>query len=62
MLAANDLFKVGDEFTFDKYSIFLNKLAEEQDTMNNGEEFPYKFVIDYIDEDDATITFTKIKH
>ena len=62
ILSAGDLFKVGDEFSFDKYSIFLNKLAEEQDTMNNGEEFPYTFVVDYIDEDDATITFTKVKH
>ena len=61
-LSAGDLFKVGDEFNFEEYSIFLNKQAEEQDTMDNGEEFPYKFVIDYIDEDDATITFTKIKH
>ena len=62
ILQAADLFRVGDEFDFNKYSKFLNKNAEKQDTMNNGEDFPYKFVIDYIDEDDATITFTKIKH
>ena len=61
-LHSGDLFKVGDEFNFEDYSIFLNKNAQEQAYTNKGEEFPYKFVVDYIDEDDATITFTKIKH
>ena len=56
-----DLFKVGDEFTWEKYSKFLNKNGEKQELTNKGEVFPYKFVIDYLDEDDATITFTKVK-
>ncbi len=61
-LNSGDLFKVGDTFRFEDYSHFLNKSIEEQSAMNKGEEFPYTFVIDYIDEDDATITFTKVKH
>ena len=62
ILSTGDLFKLGDEFNFDDYSMFLNKNAMKQDTTNKGEEFPYTFVVDYIDEDDATITFTKVKH
>ena len=61
-LSSADLFKVGDTFDFDTYSIFLNKDAEAQELTNKGEEFPYTFTIDYIDEDDATITFYKVKH
>ena len=61
-LNSGDLFKVGDEFSFEKYSKFLNKNAEDQELTNKGEVFPYKFVVDYLDEDDATITFTKVKH
>ena len=60
-LSSADLFKVGDEFTWEKYSKFLNKDGESQELTNKGEVFPYKFVIDYLDEDDATITFTKVK-
>ncbi len=60
-LNATDLFKVGNEFTFEKYSKFLNKSAEDQLFMNNGEEFPYTFTIDYIDDDSATVTITKVK-
>ena len=60
-LNSSDLFKVGDEFTWEKYSKFLNKNGEKQELTNKGEVFPYKFVIDYLDEDDATITFTKVK-
>ena len=60
-LNAGDLFRVNDEFTFEKYSIFLNKDAEEQELTDKGEVFPYSITIDYIDEDDATVTFTKVK-
>ena len=60
-LSSADLFKVGDEFTWEKYSKFLNKDGESQELTNKGEVFPYKFVIDYLDEDDATITFTKVR-
>lgn len=60
-LNATDLFKAGDEFTFEKYSKFLNKQGVKQELMNNGEEFPYSFVVDYLDDADATITFTKVK-
>lgn len=61
-LVGNDMFKVGDEFRFENYSHFLNKSVTEQRYTNKGEDFPYSIVIDYIDEDDATITFTKVKH
>ena len=61
-LSANDLFKPGDTFSFEDYSIFLNKDAEVQELTNKGEDFPYTFTVDYVDEDEATITFNKVKH
>ena len=61
VLNSTDLFKAGDEFTFEKYSKFLNKQGVKQELMDNGEEFPYSFTIDYLDDADATITFTKVK-
>ena len=61
-LSANDLFKPGDTFSFKDYSIFLNKNFEVQELTNEGEDFPYTFTVDYVDEDDATITFNKVKH
>lgn len=61
-LSANDLFKPGDTFSFKDYSIFLNKNIEVQELTNEGEDFPYTFTVDYVDEDDATITFNKVKH
>lgn len=61
-LSSGDLFKLGDTFSFEDYSIFLNKEAKAQELTNKGEDFPYTFTIDYIDEDDATITFNKVKH
>ena len=61
-LSANDLFKPSDTFSFEDYSIFLNKEAEVQELTNKGEDFPYTFTVDYVDEDEATITFNKVKH
>ena len=40
----------------------LNKNIEVQELTNEGEGFPYTFTVDYVDEDDATITFNKVKH
>lgn len=60
-LSSADLFKPGFNFTFDKYSKFLNKELVEQETMNNGEEFPYEISIDSINEDSCVVTVTKVK-
>ena len=60
-LTASDLFKEGDEFTFSKYSHFLNKKAKPQSTMDNGETFPYTIKIGKITEDEVTITVTKVQ-
>lgn len=58
-LRANDLFRTGNQFKFEKYSHFLNKKCLPQTSMNNGETFPY--TIDFIDvnEKSATISFKK---
>ena len=60
-LSAGDLFRQDHEFTFSKYSCFLNKQGKPQSLTNKGEEFPYTFVVDYMDKETATITFTKVK-
>ena len=59
-LSAGDLFKAGQKFKFEDYSQFLNKNATKQDTMDNGEVFPYEISIDSIEEDSCIVTVTKV--
>ena len=61
-LSAGDLFKAGHKFTFSEYSQFLNKNATKQETMDNGEYFPYEISIDSVEEDSCIITVTKISN
>lgn len=59
-LQAGDLFKRGHSFTFSKYSHFMNKNIAVQDTMDNGEVFPYQIDVVNITSDTATLKITKI--
>lgn len=59
-LMAEDLFKKGDVFTFQKYSRFLNKSGIPQESMNTGETFPYKIEVLDMDEETTRLKITKI--
>ena len=58
-LTATDLFKKGHEFTFEKYSHFMNKSDVAQSTMDNGEVFPYTIKISKMTETTVTVIVTK---
>lgn len=56
-----DLFKQGDEFTFNKYNTFLTKDKKAVTTTNEGEEFPWKITFSKMSKEKVTITISKNK-
>lgn len=62
LLTSNDLFKENDEFNFNDYKHFLSKNINKYpiNSMNNGENFPYKIKFIKMDKESVTIKITKI--
>ena len=59
-LNVSDLFREGDEFTFDEYAHFLSKSQITPLTMDNGETFPYRMTFSDMTRDSITVNIERI--
>lgn len=61
MLSKEDLFQVGDKFTFQKYCHFLSKKGKQVETMDDGETFPYEISFLRMDSKSMSVQVKRVE-